>query len=53
MKQCRDCGIDVTQTLGIKAYETGEHAPPEVLEEGGDDVGRVRWQGPGPLTNPW
>ncbi|KAK0135440.1 Paraneoplastic antigen Ma3 [Merluccius polli] len=52
VKQCRDSGIDVTQTLGIKAYETGEHAPPEVLEEGGDDVGHVRWQGPGPLTIP-
>ena len=50
VKQFRDSGIDVTQTLRIKAYETGDQAPPEVLEEGGAEVGCVSWQGPGPLT---
>ena len=38
VKQCRDSGIDVTQTLGIKAYETGDQAPPEFLEEGEDEM---------------
>lgn len=55
VKQCRESGIDVTQTLGVQAHTAEDLAAlgeAEVLEEGDDDVGCVRWQGPGPLTLP-
>ncbi|KAK2904105.1 hypothetical protein Q8A73_010762 [Channa argus] len=46
VKQCRDNGLDITQTLGIQADSVGEIADTDA----DDNVGIVTWQGPGPLT---
>ncbi|KAK0147103.1 hypothetical protein N1851_013560 [Merluccius polli] len=56
VQQCKDNGIDITQTLGIQCYRDNNPASTitaTALEEK-DDVGCVLWQGPGPLTSaPW
>ncbi|KAI3375871.1 hypothetical protein L3Q82_003756 [Scortum barcoo] len=55
VQQCRDHGIDITQTLGIqvccKENSLGSPSTATTLGEE-DDVGCVLWQGPGPLTLP-
>ncbi|KAK0138739.1 hypothetical protein N1851_024723 [Merluccius polli] len=54
VQQCKDNGIDITQTLGIQCYRDNNPASTitaTALEEK-DDVGCVLWQGPGPLTLP-
>ncbi|KAJ7986493.1 hypothetical protein DPEC_G00340450 [Dallia pectoralis] len=55
VQQCKDNGIDITQTLGIQAcYSDNKLTAPGTatsLEEKGD-IGCVLWQGPGPLTLP-
>ncbi|KAI5616885.1 hypothetical protein C0J50_23556 [Silurus asotus] len=55
VQQCKNNGIDITQTLGIQAsYRDNNLTAPStatVLEEEGD-IGCVLWQGPGPLTLP-
>uniref|UniRef100_A0A8P4G264 Paraneoplastic antigen Ma-like C-terminal domain-containing protein n=1 Tax=Dicentrarchus labrax TaxID=13489 RepID=A0A8P4G264_DICLA len=55
VQQCRDNGIDVTQTLGMLACcrdnnVTSPNTATALEEE--DDLGCVLWQGPGPLTLP-
>ncbi len=55
VQQCKDNGIDITQTWGIKAcYSDNQLTAPgtaAALEEEGD-IGCVLWQGPGPLILP-
>ncbi len=53
--QCKDNGIDVTRTLGLRVRVREEDQPAlkgvavPVQEE---EAGRVRWMGPGPLVLP-
>lgn len=53
VQQCKDNGIDVTQTLAIQACHQDNNPTSlntaTALEEE-DDIGSVVWQGPGPLT---
>lgn len=55
VQQCKNHGVDITQTLGIQAcYRDNNLTAPSTataLEEEGD-IGCVCWQGPGPLTLP-
>ncbi|KAI3370531.1 hypothetical protein L3Q82_025288 [Scortum barcoo] len=55
VQQCRDHGIDITQTLGIQVCckENSLGSPSTATTLGEEDyVGCVLWQGPGPLTLP-
>ncbi|KAJ8348558.1 hypothetical protein SKAU_G00271470 [Synaphobranchus kaupii] len=55
VQQCKENGIDITQTLGIQAcYRDTELASPSTASaiEEEDDIGCVTWQGPGPLILP-
>lgn len=55
VQQCKDNGIDITKTWGIKACYSDNQltalGTAAALEEEGD-IGCVLWQGPGPLTLP-
>lgn len=55
VKQCRESGVDIMQTLGIQADHVNAFAPTDFASptcDQEDDVGIVTWQGPGPLTLP-
>ncbi|XP_058494566.1 uncharacterized protein LOC131465683 [Solea solea] len=53
VQQCKDNGIDVTQTLGMQCFRdtnlTSTNTATALEEK--DEIG-VSWQGPGPLTLP-
>ena len=51
-KICKEtAGIDIAQTLGIKATEP-IHSKFPIAGEGEENIGCVKWMGPGPLTLP-
>ncbi|XP_028983670.1 uncharacterized protein LOC114842218 [Betta splendens] len=53
VKQCRDSGLDITQTLGIQTGWVGDITADDsgfLSKDEDDKVGVVTWQGPGPLT---
>lgn len=53
VKQCKEKGVDITQTLGIQASCDDDIAPSAGVSpthDTDDEVGVVSWQGPGPLT---
>ena len=55
VQQCKEKGIDITQTLGIQACcrdEVIAACGTATATEEEDDIGCVTWQGPGPLTLP-
>ena len=45
-------GVDIAKTLGIRADEHIRSIDPGTGEGGEDEVGCVKWMGPGPLTLP-
>ena len=51
-KICKEtAGVDIAQTLGIKVAKPVQIKGP-VASEGEEDIGCVKWMGPGPLTLP-
>nr|XP_057906640.1 uncharacterized protein LOC131104002 [Doryrhamphus excisus]XP_057906648.1 uncharacterized protein LOC131104002 [Doryrhamphus excisus] len=55
VQQCKEEGIDITQTLGIQGCCRDEDLAAcgtATATEVEDDIGCVTWQGPGPLTIP-
>ncbi|KAJ8375794.1 hypothetical protein SKAU_G00063740 [Synaphobranchus kaupii] len=52
-KLCKEtAGVDIAQTLGIRTDEPVQSIAPVTCEGEEDEVGCVKWMGPGPLTLP-
>lgn len=52
VQQCKENGIDITQTLGIQVSYNKLASSDDATGPEEDDVGCVLWQGPGPLILP-
>ncbi|KAK3566560.1 hypothetical protein QTP86_000879, partial [Hemibagrus guttatus] len=52
VKQCRDNGMDVAHTLGLRVNVQEDEPAPNMVDvsiQGDKEVGQVRWQGSSPL----